>query len=295
MLPAEIRARVRRVSERKEQTAAAVRAWFGPRGGPQPTDQGGQVVRALDLWVAELSFVIENVGLFIYKRRLEEMCGVGDTHAEGRGRPAALAVLRDALARAADPTRPPSEVESRNLARLAGKSLDELCDLTDNVAEVLIGESSRPAFEDGYEPLPDSDTAFVIMSFRPDLQDVYEMAIESAVNKCELRSYRADYEEPIHLIAQEVLDRIARAKLVICDLTYERPNCYYELGFARALRKRAVLTCRDDHDPRRPNRDELAPRVHFDVDSQKITYWKTEDLARFRRELILRIQNTLGR
>jgi len=93
------------------------------------------------------------------------------------------------------------------------------------------------------------------MGLRPDLRDAYEVAIEGAVNHRALARCRVDLEEPVRLIGQAILERIAKGKLVIGDLTYER---------------------------------------HFDNDSLKITYWEPGDLAAFRRDLIVRIQKLLG-
>jgi hypothetical protein len=296
MLSPEMKARMRRVLDRSHRLRGVVLQVFTVEGAPSGgVDQGEQLrtlLRELDLWTAELSFIVENAGLFIYKRRLEEMAA--PSNGDGSRR-AALVVLREALGRAFDARRPLPPVETMNLGRHAVRCLEELIDLTDNVGEVLIGESGMPLISpfEGFEPTPASDTVFVIMNLAPELEEVYEMAIEGAINKCQLQSYRVDLEEPVHVIAQAILERIARAKMVIADLTYERQNCYYELGFARGLRKRTILTCRHDHDPRQPNRGAESPKVHFDVDSHKISYWHPDNLAQFRRDLVIRIQNLL--
>jgi hypothetical protein len=41
------------------------------------------------------------------------------------------------------------------------------------------------------------------------------------------------------------LQDIADARLVVADLSLERPSCYYELGLAQALHKRTVLIARE--------------------------------------------------
>jgi hypothetical protein len=76
---------------------------------------------------------------------------------------------------------------------------------------------------------------FVIMPFTgPEMQDVYS-AIKDECNKLGLRANRVDENVGSGFIIREVTSLIERAEFIICDLTSERPNVYYELGYAHGV------------------------------------------------------------
>jgi hypothetical protein len=51
----------------------------------------------------------------------------------------------------------------------------------------------------------------------------------------------------------------------LSDLTGERPNCYYEVGYAQALQKEIILTI------------QKGSSVHFDLSSYRFIEWETEN------------------
>lgn len=141
-------------------------------------------------------------------------------------------------------------------------------------------------------PTSDKTTknVFVVMSFHKELDETYEKGILPAIQQCGLNPCRVDREEFEGTITQAILDKIASSQLVVADLTYERPNCYYELGYAIGVRKPCIITARQDHDPRRPGRGHDEPKVHFDLDSHKITYWDPDRLDEFKENVCGRIR-----
>ena len=140
----------------------------------------------------------------------------------------------------------------------------------------------------------DARLAFVIMSFRPELNDFYDRAISPALITVGLKSFRVDREEFDGTINEAILDKLRTCRIVVADLTDERPNCYFELGYAMALGKPYIVLARDDHDPRRPLRNPNDPKVHFDVDSHKISFWKADDLTSVRAEIENRMRAMLA-
>jgi nucleoside 2-deoxyribosyltransferase len=136
-------------------------------------------------------------------------------------------------------------------------------------------------------------SVFIIMSFNPTLDFLYRDALIPAATDCDLQPYRVDKEEFDGTITEAILDKIRNCRLVVADLTDERPNCFFELGYALALGKPAVLTARKDHDSRRDSRRPDDPKVHFDLDSHKITYWVRDDMNQLRRQLAARIRKHL--
>lgn len=64
---------------------------------------------------------------------------------------------------------------------------------------------------------------------------------------------------------KDTLNQIEAADLVLADLSYERPSCYYELGLAQALGKKIILVALDGTD------------IHQACDRNKIEYYKNND------------------
>lgn len=141
----------------------------------------------------------------------------------------------------------------------------------------------------GSAQAPAGGHVFVVMGFHKELDVIYEEAILPAIKHFGLEPFRVDKEEFNETITQEILEKLRSCNFVVADLTYERPNCYYELGYAVGHQKRFVICAREDHDPRRPLRNPDDPKVHFDLDSHKITYWRADALGELRKILIERI------
>lgn len=119
-----------------------------------------------------------------------------------------------------------------------------------------------------YRPL---QHAFVIMPFErtPSLERAYQGGIRKAIDALGLACVRADKVRHTSRISERIERLIRGAYFVIADMSRERPNCYYELGFAQALHKPAILTARE------------GTQLHFDVrDYPCIFYDSEEDLRR---------------
>ncbi len=88
-----------------------------------------------------------------------------------------------------------------------------------------------------------SKYVFVIMSFSkdPKLEDAYE----SFKDVCESYAYeciRIDDASAVDRIIPEIFSNIKKSAFVIADLSEEKANVYYELGFAQGLNKPVIIT-----------------------------------------------------
>jgi hypothetical protein len=105
-----------------------------------------------------------------------------------------------------------------------------------------------------------SDVCFVISPIggpesveRKHADLVLSSLIEPALAELGLRAVRADGISKPGLITGQVMDHVARAKLVIADLSFGNPNVYYELALRHATKKPVVQIIRS------------ADRLPFDV------------------------------
>ena len=134
--------------------------------------------------------------------------------------------------------------------------------LVEQLQSILIHELESPEV--------DPYLVFVLMAFDPKLDEVYQ-AIKTAgelVHSVPLRVARIDDAGLVdYRITDEILAFIRRAGVIVCDLSLERPNVYYELGFARGIGKR-VVSCAQS-----------GTELHFDIkDFNTIMYHSAFDL-----------------
>lgn len=125
---------------------------------------------------------------------------------------------------------------------------------------------------------PPQNTMFVIMKFG---DAVLDSAFEGVYEREGLaagfeRVVRVDKIQDSGNISQQIVEHIATSRLVIADLSGERPNCYYEAGFAHALGKPIVFCVREQD------------KIHFDLAAYRFIVWDTE--ATLRRKLKERLQ-----
>ncbi len=112
------------------------------------------------------------------------------------------------------------------------------------------------------------DYVFIIMAMIKDdpfLEDIHG-AIKRACVYSGLRAERVDDISYFGGITEKVLGSIRCSQFIIADLTHSRPNVYYELGFAHALKKKVLLTAREGTKP------------HFDIQSEKILFYENSTM-----------------
>lgn len=88
---------------------------------------------------------------------------------------------------------------------------------------------------------------FIIMAMiegDPQLIDIHE-TISETCKSLNLKGERVDQIEHTGRITDKIIECINKAEIVIADLTHNRPNCYYEAGYAHGIGKNVVFTARE--------------------------------------------------
>jgi len=127
------------------------------------------------------------------------------------------------------------------------------------------------------------DTVFVLMAMDPDnpeLEDVYQ-TIKQVCSTFGLNAYRANEIEHQDRITDLILSEIKSCEFLIADLTHERPNVYYEIGYAHALNKRPILYRK------------TGTRLHFDLSVHNVPEYK--NMTELKGLLKKRLEAILGR
>jgi len=152
----------------------------------------------------------------------------------------------------------PEEQIQFRLGRLS-KAFDDYLKHPDLYKEILINNSIYSDFARLIEgllekysnyPVVNEDLVFVLMSFskdKPALSDYYGAIKRSVQNvNPSLSCMRLDEIPGSYPISRTAKRKIQEARLAIVDLTGNRPNVYYELGFAHGVKKECVLTAKKD-------------------------------------------------
>ena len=114
-----------------------------------------------------------------------------------------------------------------------------------------------------------SRKAFVAMWFHDQMNDAYENGIEPALVYLGYEPVRVDKVLSADDIMAEIFAQITECDLMVADFTHgaegTRGGVYYEAGYAEALGKPVIMTCRADQ----------SPDIHFDTNHRFHIMWNT--------------------
>jgi nucleoside 2-deoxyribosyltransferase len=87
------------------------------------------------------------------------------------------------------------------------------------------------------------NSAFIIMAMTKGdsfLVDVHD-TIKEVCDMFSIKAVRADDIEHQEKITDVIINQIDKSEFIIADLTHERPNVYYEIGYSHAIGKHPIL------------------------------------------------------
>jgi nucleoside 2-deoxyribosyltransferase len=121
--------------------------------------------------------------------------------------------------------------------------------------------------------------AFVMMQIdmsKPELVDILN-TVKRAAKRLDIECFRVDEIEHSEKITDLILEFIDRSKYLICDISSERPNVYYELGYAHGRGRRVILIARQ------------GSNIHFDIKDYNIIFYG--NMTELEDRLIKRLQS----
>ncbi|TNJ39117.1 hypothetical protein FGF66_05985 [Chlorobaculum thiosulfatiphilum] len=159
-------------------------------------------------------------------------------------------------------------------------AMDTAISLIESVPEDAIPIQSRQSVE---VPHYNPNSAFILMWMdhnHHELDDVCN-AIKEVCSNYGIQALRADDIQHEDKITDLVLANIAQSEFLIADLTGERPNVYYEIGYAHALGKRPILYRKE------------GTSLHFDLSVHNVPEYK--NITELKQLLKKRFDAILGR
>jgi hypothetical protein len=76
---------------------------------------------------------------------------------------------------------------------------------------------------------------FVLMPFDEAFRDIYELGIKEACRDAGAYSERVDEQRYEGTILERIYNQVAKADLIVSDMSGRNPNVFYETGYAHAL------------------------------------------------------------
>lgn len=113
---------------------------------------------------------------------------------------------------------------------------------------------------------------FVIMPFKDEFKKVYEEGIQPAAIAAGAHAERLDEQIYTSSMYGRLVNQIAKADLIVADVSEENPNVFYEVGYAHALNKEVFLVTNG------------SGKFHFDVQDRRHIVYR-DGLAYLKQEL----------
>ena len=126
--------------------------------------------------------------------------------------------------------------------------------------------------------------AFVLMPFSNAFEDAYAVAIRPACEAAGAYAERVDQQIFAGSIMDRVYNQIAKADLIIADMSERNANVFYEVGYAHALGKTTVLVTKSEEDipfdlRQYPHIIYGASLAHLKVELERRVRWHIENPA----------------
>lgn len=99
--------------------------------------------------------------------------------------------------------------------------------------------------------------------------------LEQVLSEFNCVAIRIDKEHPLEDLVNRIKEEIHRAKFLVADLTDERPSCYFEAGYAEAIKK-PIIYMASKESVLKPG---VPTKVHFDIHMNVNYFTNHEEMA----------------
>lgn len=89
---------------------------------------------------------------------------------------------------------------------------------------------------------------FALMPFDESFDDIYKLGIKESCSQVGAYCERVDEQIYTETILERIYNQIAKADIIIADMTGRNPNVFYEVGYAHALGKATILLTKNADD-----------------------------------------------
>lgn len=89
---------------------------------------------------------------------------------------------------------------------------------------------------------------FVIMPFKSEFNDIYQLGIKQSCKEMNCYSERVDEQFYEGSMLERIHNQIEKADFIIADVSEKNPNVFYEVGYAYALQKKVILITQNAED-----------------------------------------------
>ncbi|MEY8198548.1 MAG: hypothetical protein RPS47_04850 [Colwellia sp.] len=139
------------------------------------------------------------------------------------------------------------------------------------------------AFRPVAMPTVSDNDVFIIMSFDKGQRDAYFVSIEPTLKSLGFNPIRVDQIQHNATVTPEIMRQIEKSVFIVADLTGERPNVYYEVGYSHRADKEVILVSKK------------STAVHFDVAAiNRIEYEDYTELSEALRKRVIGVCDRLG-
>lgn len=114
------------------------------------------------------------------------------------------------------------------------------------------------------------ERCFVVQPFDgADFDTRYDEVLAPAIKEAGLEPYRVDRDPHASIPIRQIEEGIRNCRICLADISLDRPNIWFELGFAIASHRPVVMICHEDRRDRYP----------FDIQHRAVVSYKTGTMA----------------
>lgn len=117
-----------------------------------------------------------------------------------------------------------------------------------------------------------SKKVFCIMSFDKSYDNVYK-SYEKVCRKNDLEAVRTDHTTDLQSITKRILEGIEKSDFVLADVSEMSPNVFYEIGYAKGLKRPVIITAKK------------GTEIPFDIKDLPIIFYKNLNSKSLKQDL----------